>query len=322
MAELSHPTRKAVLRCLPLAALLLAVPSPAQQVTVGDGSIAQIVLGLKPGQYVWAADLAPEGPMLLVVNLATQRATLFRNGVPIAASSVSTGRPGFETPTGVFTILEKQVEHYSRTYDNAPMPYMQRLTWKGVALHAGHLPGRPASHGCIRLPAGFAKLLYGVTRRGMTVVITDRAAIPRVAPTPAIVLRGSGDGRSAEVEWQPQKSPTGPVSVVVSAADRKAIVLRNGVIIGSAPVSVSGPVSGTWAYTLRNVTPAGQQWVKLSLSSGPKNDIVPVDEWQRYSAPDAFKKAVRSIVQPGMTIVVTSDSLTPSFSGPVLEAQE
>ena len=109
--------------------------------------------------------------MLLVVNVKTQRAVLFRNGVPIGATTISTGRPGYRTPTGAFTILQKQVEHYSSKYDNAPMPYMQRLTWYGVALHAGNLPGYPASHGCIRLPAGFAKLLYGVTRLGTPVVI-------------------------------------------------------------------------------------------------------------------------------------------------------
>jgi len=96
---------------------------------------------------------------------------LYRNGVPIAASTVSTGSKGRETPSGVFTILQKEVVHRSRTYDDAPMPYMQRLTWKGVAMHAGHLPGYPASHGCIRLPPRFAKLLYGVTTIGTPVMI-------------------------------------------------------------------------------------------------------------------------------------------------------
>jgi hypothetical protein len=161
------------------AAVLAAGAATAQQVGLDTASVVETVAKLGPGQYVWAPGVAPNGPMLLVVNLATQRATLFRNGVPIGATTISTGRPGYRTPTGVFTILQKQVEHHSTTYDNAPMPYMQRLTWRGVALHAGQLPGYPASHGCIRLPSGFAKLLYGVTKLGMTVLITDRAVTPR-----------------------------------------------------------------------------------------------------------------------------------------------
>jgi hypothetical protein len=306
------------------AVVLCLAPVEAQQVDISTGSVAEAVADLKPGQYVWAAEIAPDGPMLLIVNLATQRAVLFRNGVPIGASTVSTGRPGYETPTGVFTILEKKVEHYSRKYDNAPMPYMERLTWKGIALHAGHLPGRPASHGCIRMPAGFAKLLYGVTRLGMTVVITDRAVTPRVAPTPAIVAQSLPVSTApGQLMWQPEKSPEGPVSVVVSAADGRAIVLRNGVIIGSAPVSIEGPVSGSWAYALRGIDSAGQHWVRLDLSPGSSDkDAVPREEWNRFSAPEAFRKAVAGIVQPGMTVVVTADSLRPSSPETVLEGDE
>ena len=110
-----------------------------------------------------------------MIDLTRQRVLLYRGGVPIAASTISSGSKGRETPTGVFTILEKEVVHRSRTYDDAPMPYMQRLTAKGVAMHAGNLPGYPASHGCIRLPKAFAKLLYGVTELGTPVMITDES---------------------------------------------------------------------------------------------------------------------------------------------------
>jgi len=94
----------------------------AQRVELGKGSVVQTVTSLKPGQYVWAPQIAPDGPMLLIVNLSTQRALLFRNGVPIGATTVSTGKTGHRTPTGVFTILQKQVVHHSSKYDNAPMP--------------------------------------------------------------------------------------------------------------------------------------------------------------------------------------------------------
>ena len=119
--------------------------------------------------------------MVMIVNLKTQQAYVYRNGVRIGVSTVSTGRPGRETPTGVFVILEKQRFHRSNLYNNAPMPFMQRLTWGGVALHAGHLPGYPASHGCIRLPPEFARGLYAETTAGMTVIIT------KGAPTPSII---------------------------------------------------------------------------------------------------------------------------------------
>lgn len=134
-------------------------------------SLAEKAARLGPGQYIWQAKGRSAGPLFLVIDLGAQRAMLYRNGVPIAASTVSTGGEGRRTPTGVFTILQKEVVHRSRTYDDAPMPYMQRLTWKGVALHAGHVSGRPASHGCIRLPRGFAKRLYAVTRLGTPVMI-------------------------------------------------------------------------------------------------------------------------------------------------------
>lgn len=290
--------------------------APAQQVDISTGSIAETVSSLRAGQYVWAPQVAPSGPMMLIVNLKTQRALLYRNGIPIGASTVSTGRPGHQTPTGVFTILQKHVKHYSSKYDSAPMPYMERLTWYGVALHAGHLPGYPASHGCIRMPAGFAKLLYGLTSLGMTVVIADVPSVPRVAPVPTILSADPADSiAGGSVLWDPQKAPHGPVSVIVSAKDSRALVLRNGVVIGSAPVRVDEPVTGTWAYALRNIDQTGSHWVRLELSANARDpEQVPRSEWQKFEAPDSFKRAVASILEPGMTIVVTPDSLRSAAS--------
>jgi len=300
-------------RLLAAAIAFAAVAAPAlyaQKVDISSGSVVETVARLKTGEYVWAPEVAPEGPMLMIVNLKTQRAVLYRNGVPIGASTISTGKAGHETPTGIFTILQKEIKHRSSKYDSAPMPYMERLTWYGVALHAGHLPGYPASHGCIRMPPGFAKLLYGSTKLGMTVVVANLAQAPRVAPTPAILAGSSPDfADSSGIEWAPEKSPSGPVSVVVSANDRRALVLRNGVVIGSAPVTIQGDVSGTWAYSLRSIDEDGQHWVRLQLSKLSPSGPVPSAEWQRFIAPAAFKKAVASLVVPGMTIVVTSDSL-------------
>ena len=309
-----------------LAALLLSAETAvAQQVELGSGSVAETVKGLRPGEYVWAPQIAPVGPLLLIVNLSSQRAMLYRNGVPVAASTVSTGRPGYRTPTGVFTILQKHVEHYSTTYDNAPMPYMQRLTWRGIALHAGQLPGYPASHGCIRLPNGFARLLYGVTRLGMTVVITEKESIPRIAPTPSLTSTGDagGDFGGTEFDWHPERASTGPVSIVVSASDHRAFVLRNGVLIGSGPVMVDGAVNGTWAYALQKVDSAGQHWTRVQLdASSGATEQVPAEEWQRFRAPEEFRRAVAAIVEPGTTIVVTADSVDPGTAVTVLDSEE
>src|SRR5262249_37255175 len=114
---------------------------------------------------------APAGPLLAVVSIARQRIHVYDGTRLVAQSPVSTGMVGYRTPTGVFSILQRSRHHRSNLYSNAPMPYMQRLTWSGVALHAGALPGYPASHGCIRLPHQFAAELWGMTKVGTRVVV-------------------------------------------------------------------------------------------------------------------------------------------------------
>ena len=159
----------------------VAASAAANPVTHQKLSVIERAARLSPGQFVWEPKAASTGPLFLVIDLTRQRVLLYRGGVPIAASTISSGSEGRETPTGVFTILEKKVVHRSRTYDDAPMPYMQRLTAKGVAMHAGNLPGYPASHGCIRMPKDFAKLLYGITELGTPVMITDDELARRAA---------------------------------------------------------------------------------------------------------------------------------------------
>ena len=137
---------------------------------------AALADGLAPGEFQWTPELAPSGPMVLVVSLPEQRLHVYRNGVRIGLSTISSGKPGNETPTGVFTILQKKRMHRSNLYNNAPMPFMQRLTWDGIALHAGRIPGEPASHGCVRLPLEFSEQLFEATERDMTVVIADETS--------------------------------------------------------------------------------------------------------------------------------------------------
>src|SRR5215207_5922038 len=150
-----------------VAALLLACSITAASPALASGSkvssplqLARQAEKLKPGDWVWAPNISTGGPVLVYVDLDRQLATVYRNGVRIGVTTISSGKDGYETPRGVFTILEKDIDHRSRTYDNAPMPFNLRLTWKGVALHAGNLPGFPASHGCVRLPIEFSKHLF------------------------------------------------------------------------------------------------------------------------------------------------------------------
>lgn len=155
---------------------------------------------LKPGEFTWSPDSAAEGALTIVVDLKTQLLHVYRGGHEIGLSTVSTGQKGYETPTGMFPILEKDLDHYSDSYDLSPMPFMQRLTWDGIALHGGKVPGYRASHGCIRLPEAFAQILYHETKKGgMVIVAPDWAGtmstyVVAYDPDPA-QLRLEGAGR-------------------------------------------------------------------------------------------------------------------------------
>jgi lipoprotein-anchoring transpeptidase ErfK/SrfK len=127
---------------------------------------------LKPGKYVWRDDAEDfDGPDRVVISLDNQLAFLYRGDTLVAAASISTGRDGKESPAGVFQVLSKTPMHHSKKYNDAAMPFAQFITDYGIALHAGPNPGHAASHGCIRLPSGFAKKLYGVTDVGTPVLI-------------------------------------------------------------------------------------------------------------------------------------------------------
>lgn len=155
---------------------LVAAPAAAQQ---ADDSTFVSTVSLEPGQYRWLAGTPAEGPVEVVVSLPLQLAYVYRGGTLVGFTTISSGAPGNDTPTGTFEILQKRRDHRSSIYDNAPMPFMQRLTWDGIALHAGRNPGYPDSHGCVRLPMAFARQLFTMTSIGGTVVhIVDTAPTP------------------------------------------------------------------------------------------------------------------------------------------------
>jgi hypothetical protein len=153
----------------------------------------------------------PKGPQQIIVNISTQKVTLYSNGARVAQGPVATGMPGHPTPQGVFSIIEKDRYHHSNIYSGAPMPYMQRITWSGVALHEGPLPGYPASHGCIRMSHDFAMKLWPITKLGVRVIVTRhdvepvefahaKLFVPKEKPAePQVAVTGATDGVSIKV---------------------------------------------------------------------------------------------------------------------------
>ena len=149
-------------------------PAPVQPPPVAPPPVAKVAKQAAALPPDWAEAPSSAAGLRVVVSIPQQKAFVFDDGELIATSPVSTGKRGHETPTGTFRITQKKIKHRSNKYANAPMPYMQRLTDYGIALHAGSLPGYPASHGCIRLPRSFAKKLYGMTAYGTRVTVTRK----------------------------------------------------------------------------------------------------------------------------------------------------
>jgi L,D-transpeptidase catalytic domain len=255
-------------------------------------SVPSIFNPLKPQTYTWYPERSTSGPVLVFVSIPRQEATVYRNGIRIGRAAVSTGRPGHSTPTGVFQILQKDVDHHSATYNNASMPYMERLTWDGVALHAGFNPGHPDSHGCVRLPGEFAKKLYGVTHTGGTVIISNNNKLPTMTLTESLSGGGGSIGKS------------GPTAIVVSLPGQKMQIYQNGRKVGESSVEPSGGLRGfkgesVFLYAKDN------QWhtVEGNASfSNMKDDL-------RVS--DAFREKIRAAVHPGTTMIITSEPVSP-----------
>jgi L,D-transpeptidase catalytic domain len=147
-------------------------------VTLGSASVAAQATKPAKAPATVAAKPAPIGPLIAVVSIANQRISVYNRNGKVTGSSVSSGQSGFETPQGIFSVIAKEKEHFSNLYDDAPMPNMQRITWSGVALHAGNLPGYPASHGCIRLTHDFSAKLFALTKMGTRIIVARNDVVP------------------------------------------------------------------------------------------------------------------------------------------------
>src|SRR5690349_18208834 len=271
---------------------------------------------LKPGEWIWAPEAAPEGPVTILVDLSRQVAFVYRNGVAIGMTTVSTGKKGHETPTGVFTILQKNAKHKSNLYNNAPMPYMQRLTWDGVALHAGNLPGYPQSHGCVRMPMAFAQKLFKTTTMGGTIVVAGKAGAIEEAPSAGVLApfndKGAPHGveklaENEEYRWTPEKSPNGPLTILISKPDQRILVLRNGVEIGRSRIDLPAMDFGTHVLTYAPDSTGAAHWISVAVPGFEENAGQELDPrvLAMVSMPKAFEDALRAEIVPGTTVVVT-----------------
>lgn len=276
-------------------------------------SVPPIAKPLNPQDYTWYPNRSTTGPVIVFVSVPRQEVVVYRNGLRIGRAACSTGRPGYSTPTGVFQILQKDADHRSSTYNNAPMPHMQRLTWDGVALHAGFNPGRPDSHGCVRLPPDFAKHLYGVTHNGGTVIISNDANLPTMALSKGFGTTGP-DGRVAPV-WK-GVSGGSTVSIAISTTGQRMMVYQKGQLVGESPVDVKGSFRGFRGESVFVMT-GERQWQRAS-GSGSADQL-----HQELIVPAAFAAKLHTVMRPGTTMVVTSERLNtrPGQSQSVLMSQ-
>ncbi len=314
--------------------LLALLCAPAMSLAQGAKTPSRFdmdVLALKPGEWIWDPAVAPAGPMLVVVNLAVQRAYIYRNGIRIGASTISSGKKGKRTPTGVFQILQKNRDHKSNLYNDAPMPFMQRLTWDGIAMHAGNLPGYPASHGCTRLPYALAEQLFTASPMGMTVVVLDEAVAPETVSSSAVLasLAPASEGiteaqanpltETEMAQWMPERATEGPVTIVLTTANKRIIVYRNGIEIGRSRVGVpDGFRIGTRAAQFAGRDAAGNaRWIYLALSSyqARTGQAVEQEALDAIKIPPAFFANLRSIVGEGTTLLATDGGLLGGSTG-------
>lgn len=332
------------MRHRPFATLMLVLASlPALAVpfwgATGSSPAGTAPATLKPGEFVWNPGVAPDGPMVVVVSLTEQRGYVYRNGIEVGFTTVSTGKPGHETPTGIFTILQKDKNHRSSKYNSAPMPYQQRLTWDGVALHAGGLPGYPESHGCVHLPSKFAEELFAASHMGMTVVVVDDKTAPADVVHPAMLAPVEAATGAAEIQarllagekwrWQPELSPEGPVSIVMSAADQRVIVVRNGVEIGRsrAVFTEPGKPVGTHAFIVKAGTGAGESvilrgaaahnWMAVPMPGYGEAESAELASvvGGRIHLPTEFARQLYPLLSPGTTLLVTDEPVLEENSG-------
>ena len=304
---------------------LLTMAGAAGVLLTGGPLIGQQVYkeihDLQPGEFTWHPDRQPDGPVAVIVSLDEQLAHIYRNGVRIAVSTCSTGKPGHETPTGVFVVLQKDRDHRSSTYNNAPMPNTNRLTWDGIALHAGNLPGYPASHGCVRLPLKFSALLFEVTHLGTPVIIADDHHFPLDVVHPGMVLSSYAEtefddvvshlqGKKHPADWEfGEASPI--TTMIASSHDEKIVMIENDTDIGEGTLLWDGKPLGPHVYVLQGPHDGakGMHWAALTYGEAGQDGM---HDLTRVKSDDAFNALVGKHAHPGMIFIFTDLPLHPN----------
>ncbi|WIW43443.1 L,D-transpeptidase family protein [Bradyrhizobium sp. 62B] len=273
------------------------------------------------------AGTKPQGPLVIVVSIDRQKVTVYDTNGVFAESPVSTGMKGHSTPMGVFSVIQKHKFHHSNIYSGAPMPYMQRITWSGVAMHAGVLPGYPASHGCIRMPMAFAVKMWNWTKMGARVIVAPGEMSPhsfshpmlaslRVPPQPAASLepqtnvgdkadKGAAQTKAAEAKPAETKpAETKPVETKTASADavlelRASVghTVMSDVTTGNAPAHEEAVAPADKAETAEAsdaAKPASEEAAKPATEDKPADKAEPVKTQAADSAktPEAPAPAV------------------------------
>lgn len=301
----------------------------AAAIATGASPLAQAQLvnkhaeQLKNGEFNWFPERSASGPLLIIVSIPDQRLHVYRNGIRVAASSCATGKPGHRTPTGVFKILQKDKHHKSSTYNDAPMPNMNRLTWSGIAIHAGNLPGYPASHGCIRVPLQFSELLFGVTKLGMTVVLADEDSQPAAVVHPGLVLGDYAKREFAAVDASIKKRQYSEghidqpksTSIVVSGHDKSVSVWEDGAVVAAGKVEIANPGKPLrgGVHTLHGTSgDKGElQWSSVGYGKGDREDLAA--ELRRIKAEPGMQEQIRKRMHVGMTVVTTHQTASNEY---------
>jgi lipoprotein-anchoring transpeptidase ErfK/SrfK len=288
-------------------------PRPKRDLDPDTGSDPRPKAGLKTNPKAEPAKdtvAIPKGPLQIVVSIANQHVTLYSNGVHVAQSPVSTGVPGRPTPTGVFSIIQKDRFHHSNLYSNAPMPFMERITWSGVALHEGPLPGYPASHGCIRMTHEFAARLWTIAKLGVRVIVAHNEVVPVDIAHPRLFAPKAKPAEPPVASDNPDKhaESASPIQVAQAATSRSDTAAPTAPAAGSksaepapdatttapsAPLAATAPLAA--AEGLRGTTETGRSSAAETTATAPAPEPaasgVPAAADPSKPAPDAVDPA-------------------------------
>ena len=287
------------------------------------------------------------GPLRIIVSLDRQQLTLYSGDQPIAHSRVSSGQRGHSTPTGVFSIIQNERWNRSNIYDDAPMYFMQRLTWSGVAMHQGVVPNYPASHGCIRLPEAFAKQLWTTTKTGVRVIVSHGEVAPAAiahaklfAPKPAPVAEPKtslNSVRAAEQAWKlaelntrslawvtmtdapptslpafdtgsaPTPLKSGPVSVFISRKEGKLFVRKGFEPVFDVPVTIDNPQQALGTHVFTALETTESSARWSVVTMTPK--LTAADALDRITIPPEVVERISSLMTTGASLIITDHGL-------------